>query len=86
MIDGLARCDVETAETIPEATVAWTFLGLDRAQMLAAGVRFFDRTSPEEEVRIAAPLNGTVKMAPLEILESDASVAAERKTPAAQRN
>jgi hypothetical protein len=56
-------------------------------QMLAAGVRFFDRTSPEEEVRIAAPLNGTVKMAPLEILDSDAPVAPSgNKTPQADAN
>jgi len=39
-------------------------------QMLAAGVRFFDRTTPEEEVRIAAPVTGTVRLAPLEILDS----------------
>jgi hypothetical protein len=45
-------------------------------QMLAAGVRYFDRTAPEEEVRIAAPLTGTVKLAPLEILDSDEPAAA----------
>lgn len=41
-------------------------------QMLAAGVKFFDRTAPEEEVTIAAAVpDGTVKIAPLVILEPE---------------
>ena len=50
-------------------------------QMLAAGVRFFDRAAPEEEVTISAPGPGTVKLAPLEILESvEPAAAPETKT------
>lgn len=56
-------------------------------QMLAAGVRFFDRTAPEEEVRILAPITGTVKLAPLEILEpKEPTAAPEAKTRRAKTN
>ena len=56
-------------------------------QMLAAGVRYFDRTAPEEEVRISAPLTGTVKLAPLEIIESGKPAAApEEKARRAEEN
>ncbi len=55
-------------------------LNLLYPKMLAAGVRFFDRTIKQEEVTISTPLKEAhVKLGPLIILESDAPV--NRSTP-----
>ena len=55
-------------------------------QMLAAGVRFFDRVAPEEEVTISTAVpEGTVKLAPLVILEPEERAGQTPEKPAGQR-